>query len=280
MQFNKAQIIIIAVLLSLVGILVYLNFKSSTSDITPEVKTPSEAVVYQFDFNDYLNSLKDSVPANVWADLSQQMAMADSSEARLFVISDIGRKFDSLGFPLVGAHYFSKLASRINDENSWFNAGLKYYEVAATSEDTAKQTYATNQAIIAFEKVIALNEGNIEAKNALAICYIHNDLDIMKGVQLLKDVTKRDSNNIEANYTLGMLSMRSGQADKAVGRFETLVRLQPMNPEFHYYLGEAYNQMGKKKEALKEYETFKTLVPDESQKKNIEVTINNLKNSN
>jgi tetratricopeptide (TPR) repeat protein len=280
MQFNKAQIIIIAVLLSLVGILVYLNFKSSTSDITPEVKTPSEAIVYQFDFNDYLNSLKDSVPANVWADLSQQMAMADSSEARLFVISDIGRKFDSLGFPLVGAHYFSKLASRINDENSWFNAGLKYYEVAATSEDTAKQTYATNQAIIAFEKVIALNEGNIEAKNALAICYIQNDLDIMKGVQLLKDVTKRDSNNIEANYTLGMLSMRSGQADKAVGRFETLVRLQPMNPEFHYYLGEAYNQMGKKKEALKEYETFKTLVPDESQKKNIEVTINNLKNSN
>ena len=181
---------------------------------------------------------------------------------------------------MVGAHYFSKFASRINDENSWFNAGLKYYEVAATSEDTATQTYATNQAIVALEKVIALNEGNIEAKNALAICYIQNDLDIMKGVQLLKDVTKRDSNNIEANYTLGMLSMRSGQADKAVGRFETLVRLQPMNPEFHYYLGEAYNQMGKKKEALKEYETFKTLVPDENQKKNIEVTINNLKNSN
>jgi tetratricopeptide (TPR) repeat protein len=280
MQFNKAQIIIIAVLLSLVGILVYLNFKSSTSDITPEVKTPTEAIVYQFDFNDYLNSLKDSVSAEVWAELSQQMAIADSAEARLFIISDLGRKFDSLGFPLVGAHYFSKLASRINDENSWFNAGLKYYEVAATSEDTATQTYATNQAIVALEKVIALNEGNIEAKNALAICYIQNDLDIMKGVQLLKDVTKRDSNNIEANYTLGMLSMRSGQADKAVGRFETLVRLQPMNPEFHYYLGEAYNQMGKKKEALKEYETFKTLVPDENQKKNIEVTINNLKNSN
>jgi DNA-binding SARP family transcriptional activator len=74
--------------------------------------------------------------------------------------------------------------------------------------------------------------------------------------------------------------MRSGQVDKAVGRFETLVKLQPMNPEFHYYLGEAYNQMGKKKDALREYETFKTLVPDEGAKKNIEVTINNLKNSN
>jgi regulator of sirC expression with transglutaminase-like and TPR domain len=74
--------------------------------------------------------------------------------------------------------------------------------------------------------------------------------------------------------------MRSGQSDKAVARFETLVKLQPMNPEFHYYLGEAYGQMGKKKEAIRSFETFKTLVPDDNAKKNIEVTINNLKNSN
>lgn len=280
MQFNKAQIIIIAVLLSLVGILVFLNFKSSTSDYKPEIKEIGESISYEFDFESYLSSIKDSVGLEVWADLSLSMQQADSAEARLFVISDLSRKFDSLGFPLIGAHYFSKLANRINDENSWFNSGLKFYEFAATTEDTAMQTYATNRAIVAFEKVIALNENNIEAKNALAICYIQNDLDIMKGVQLLKDVTKRDSNNIDANYTLGMLSMRSGQAEKAVGRFETLVKLQPMNPEFHYYLGEAYNQMGKKKEALKEYETFRTLVPDEGAKKNIEVTINNLKNSN
>ncbi len=280
MQFNKAQIIIIAVLLSLVGILVYLNFKSSTSDYKPEIKEIADAKVYQFDFDAYLASVKDSVSADVWAILNGEIQKADSANARLFELSDLARKFDSLKFPLIGAHYFSKLASRINDENSWFNAGLRYYEFAATSEDTAMQMYASKQAIVAFEKVIALNENNIEAKNALAICYIQNDLDIMKGVQLLKDVTKRDSNNIDANYTLGMLSMRSGQSEKAVGRFETLVKLQPMNPEFHYYLGEAYNQMGKKKEALKEYETFKTLVPDEGAKKNIEVTINNLKNSN
>jgi tetratricopeptide (TPR) repeat protein len=280
MQFNKAQIIIVAVLLSLVGILVYLNFKSSTSEILPEIKSPTKTVVYQFDFDAYISSIKDSVSMEVWASLKESMIQADSSEARLFMLSDLSRKFDSLGFPLIGAHYFSKLANRINDENSWFNAGLRFYEFAATNEDTAMQMYATKEAIVAFEKVIALNENNIEAKNALAICYIQNDMDIMKGVQLLKDVTKRDSNNIEANYTLGMLSMRSGQVDKAVGRFETLVKLQPMNPEFHYYLGEAYNQMGKKKDALREYETFKTLVPDEGAKKNIEVTINNLKNSN
>jgi biopolymer transport protein ExbB len=60
------------------------------------------------------------------------------------------------------------------------------------------QIYASKEAIKAFEKVISLNENNVEAKNALAICYIQNDLDIMKGVQILKDVVKRDSNNVQA----------------------------------------------------------------------------------
>lgn len=280
MQFNKAQIIIIGVLLSLVGILVYLNYKSATPDVLPTPSTGAVAAPRSFDFDAYLGSLKDSVSATTWEYVQAQTADASKPEARIYEIAAIANTWDSLGFRLVGAHYFSKVAGKINDENSWFNAGLKFYEFAATCEDTSMQIYASKEAIVAFEKVISLNENNVEAKNALAICYIQNDLDIMKGVQLLKDVTRRDSNNIEANYTLGMLSMRSGQVDKAAARFETLVRIQPMNPEFHYYLGEAYSQMGKKMDAIKSFETFKTLVPDENAKKNIETTINNLKNSN
>jgi tetratricopeptide (TPR) repeat protein len=280
MQFNKAQIIIIGILLSLVGILVYLNYKSSTPDVLPTTSTGAITAPRSFDFDAYLSSLKDSVSTSTWEYVLSQTADANKTDARIYEVAAIASTWDSLGFKLAGAHYFSRVASKINDENSWFNAGLKFYEFAATCEDTSMQIYASKEAINAFEKVISLNENNVEAKNALAICYIQNDLDIMKGVQLLKDVTRRDSNNIEANYTLGMLSMRSGQVDKAVTRFETLVRIQPMNPEFHYYLGEAYSQMGKKMDAIKSFETFKTLVPDENAKKNIEITINNLKNSN
>jgi tetratricopeptide (TPR) repeat protein len=280
MQFNKAQIIILAVLLSLVGILIYMNYKSSTPDpeLSASVVTP---VTYApFDFNVYLAGLKDSVSAETWQLIISQTEVANKPNSRIFEIAGLSTTWDSLGFKLVSAHYFEKVAARIGDENSWFNAGLRFYEFAATCEDTSVQIYASKQAIQAFEKVISLNPENLEAKNALAICYVQNDLDIMKGVQLLKDVTRRDSNNIEANYTLGMLSMRSGQVDKAAVRFETLIRIQPMNPEFHYYLGEAYSQLGKKNEAIKSFETFKGLVPDEEAKKNIEISINNLKKSN
>ncbi|MCG9881048.1 MAG: tetratricopeptide repeat protein [Bacteroidia bacterium] len=280
MQFNRAQIIIIGVLAGLVGILVYLNYKSSTPDVLPTPSTGAVSAPRSFDFDSYLSSLKDSVSSETWAYINEQTEAANKPEARIYEIAAIANTWDSIGFKLVGAHYFAKVAGKINDENSWFNAGLKFYEFAATCEDTSMQIYASKEAIVAFEKVTALNENNVEAKNALAICYIQNDLDIMKGVQLLKDVTRRDSNNVEANYTLGMLSMRSGQVDKAVGRFETLVRIQPMNPEFHYYLGEAYSQLGRKMDAIRSFETFKGLVPDENAKKNIEITINNLKNSN
>ncbi len=73
--------------------------------------------------------------------------------------------------------------------------------------------------------------------------------------------------------------MRSGQWDKAITRFEKCVAIQPFNAEYHYFLGEAYSQSGKKNEAIKEFETFRGLVPDEEVKKNIDITINKLKNT-
>jgi cytochrome c-type biogenesis protein CcmH/NrfG len=132
-------------------------------------------------------------------------------------------------------------------------------------------------AITSFEKVVAINEQNLEAKNAMAICYVQNDLDIMKGVQILKDVVKRDSNNVQANYTLGMLSRRSGQWDKAKIRFEKLAKLDPLNSEAYFYLGETYSSLNMKKEAIIAYETCMNLIPNQESKDEIKKLIDNLK---
>ncbi|MDP1725162.1 MAG: tetratricopeptide repeat protein [Bacteroidota bacterium] len=279
MRFNKAQIIIIAVLLGMVVILVYLNFKTPESTIAQAVAPSGERLQKQFDFNEYLSGLKDSLSSEANQRIQEQTQLAKAPDAGVFTLLNLANTWDSLHFRMVSAFYLTQLAARVNDENSWFNAGLKYYEFAATCQDTSMQVYAANQAIFAFEKVVMLNENNLEAKNALANCYIQTSSDIMKAVQLLKDVTNRDSFNVEAHYTLGMLSMRSGQWDKAITRFEKCVAIQPFNAEYHYFLGEAYSQSGKKNEAIREFETFRGLVPDEEVKKNIDITINKLKNT-
>lgn len=278
MRFNKAQIIILLVLLSLVGYLFYMNYMTPESELKPTTAI-NRPDAKPFDFETYKASLGDSLSLETKANIAEQTRIAEAADAGVFAIAQLANSWDSLGFRLMAANYLEKVANKVNDENSWYRAGQKYYEFSALTEDTGMMIYATNKAIYSFEKVVALNENNIEAKNSLAICYIKDDLDIMKGVQILKDIVNRDSTNIQANYTLGMLSMRSGQMDKAVQRFETLTKLNPTNPDFYYFLGQCYMSLENKNQAIKAFETFQKLVPDMDAKKNIETTIINLKNS-
>ena len=78
MQFNKAQIIIVAVLLSMVGLLVYLNYKSSTPDVLPTASTAANQPVRSFDFNDYLAGLKDSMSATAWEEIVAKTTLANN----------------------------------------------------------------------------------------------------------------------------------------------------------------------------------------------------------
>lgn len=278
MRFNKAQIIILGVLLATVGVLIYLNFKTPTEVPSEYEGNAGEFYAKPFSLDDYFAVVYDSLDAGSRDFINELLELNKQDTSNIYPKLKLAQVYDSLGFPLASGFYYNQIANKLNDENSWYKAGFKYYETAATTEDSITQNFATQKAINAFEKVILLDADNIEAKNALAICYIKNDQDIMKAVQLLKDVTRRDSSNIDANYTLGILSMRSGQMDKAVQRFELLTKVQPLNPEFYYYLGECYVSLGKKPEAIKAFETFKQLVPSQEAKDNIQLTINNLKN--
>lgn len=278
MHFNRAQIIIILVLLSMLGILFYLNYKTPEAELQP-VSESNLPAAEPFDFDLYLTNLNDSISPLAKQIIETQTNALKDEKNSLFAMAQIAHTWDSLGFKLVTAYYLEKIAQKVNDENSWNTSGNKFYEFSAITEDTAMQLYATQKAIQSFEKTVAINENNLDAKNSLAICYVQNDLDVMKGVQLLKDIVKRDSNNVQANYTLGMLSMRSGQMDKALIRFETLTRIEPMNPDFYYFLGQCYLSLENKNKAILAFENFKKLVQDPEAKKNIDKTITNLKNS-
>lgn len=279
MQTNKSYIVIIISLVLLASGLAYLNFNSTGSEIPIENTDSTSIVSKPFNYDDYFIAVRDSIkPAIKFRiDSLERLIKTDTGNYQAHVL--LARLYDESQLGLVAAQYVNDIAIRLNDERSWFNSGLKFYDFAANTVDTGAQIYASKKAIAAFEKVIAINEHNLEAKNAMAICYVQNDLDVMAGVQLLKDVIKRDSNNVQANYTLGMLSRRSGQWDKARIRFEKLAQLDPLNSEAYFYLGEAYSSLNMKKEAIIAYETCMNLIPsaNEDSKKDIKKLIDNLK---
>jgi uncharacterized protein HemY len=98
----------------------------------------------------------------------------------------------------------------------------------------------------------------------------------MKGIGLLLEVVKQDPNNLKANLNLGMFSMKSGQFEKAVERFKTVIAQKP-EVEPYFYLAESYKQLGMRKEAIAAYQKCKEMMPDPTFGQRIDEYIKELK---
>ena len=68
----------------------------------------------------------------------------------------------------------------------------------------------------------------------------------MQGITLLREILEADPKNELALFNLGMLSIQSGQYDKAVERLEALVKINPDHTQGHLLLGIALMNTGEK----------------------------------
>lgn len=266
MRISKSQAIVLLFTIAIVGSLTYMGFK--TSRVSQDDATAVSVVTNSLEMltDEEINSLPDS--------LKMQVSAEDNNTV---VLKQLITGMDSLGKRLVSARLMEQLAGLDPNESNWMIAGSKYYSIAVMSNDSNLFQDAGSHARDAFEKALQLNPQSLDAKNALASCYVDIDKDIMKGVGLLKQVVATDSNNVQALFTLGMLSMQSGQWDKAKQRFERLTELQPFNPEYYYYVGEVYAKSGDTKAAIESYEKCKTLLKDKTAQKEIQTLIDKLK---
>ncbi len=269
MKFNGKQILLVAIALGVITTLFVMGYK------TPFAQSSAKGVSVaskQFDVDGFLKEQKLKLtPA-----LQQQVEVLEADKNNKESLVLLVNLWDSLKVTYAGAYYTYKLAQIENDEITWFAAGSKFYNVANFSVDSVIGIDAIAKARDAYAKVVELNPANLQAKSALAVCIIQGDNDVMKGVGLLKEVVATDSNNVQAIFTLGMLSIQSNQFDKAEERFEKLIKLEPFNPEYYFYLGEVYAKGGNVAKAIKTYETCRTLLTDKEAKKEIDQIINKL----
>ncbi len=266
MQISRNQILVLVSVFAVVIFFTVSGYKSSRSGVSISTNDATRVADLESMVKEEEQRLPDSL-------LKRVVVLKGSGNdlKRLVVL------WDSLGKPLPAAYYMWQLAEKEPSGNNWMVTGSKYYNVAMLSSDTNIFMEAGKHAKSAFAKALELEPENIDAKNALAACYVDVDHDIMKGVGLLKEVIGKDSNNIQATFTLGMLSIQSGQLEKAKQRFEKLIRLQPFNAEYYYYLGEVYAKGGEIDKAIQTYEKCKTLLSDKSAQQEIETIINKLK---
>jgi tetratricopeptide (TPR) repeat protein len=105
-------------------------------------------------------------------------------------------------------------------------------------------------------------ELKINPKNAAAEYYVgelaRQDDHLPEAIAHFTAATKLYPNFAEAHAGLGRCLLDSGKTAEAVGPLERAVRLAPGNPAFHLALATAYQRLGRKEEAGREFDLQKT----------------------
>jgi lipopolysaccharide biosynthesis regulator YciM len=101
----------------------------------------------------------------------------------------------------------------------------------------------------------------------------------MQGISPVKGIAEKNPQNVYAQMVLGLGGMKSGQYDKAIERFNLIVKTDPANMEAMFHLAECYELKGDKTNAVKWYEVIKSGVQDVNLKKAIAERIKQLKAS-
>ncbi len=182
-------------------------------------------------------------------------------------------------YPLA-AMYTAELATTYPSDSSWDLAGDNYTRAYISSGNNMPlRSFLVEGSIVAYEKALELKPESIPVEVKLASTYMDNEVDIMKGVTLLKGVTEREPNNTTANLILGRYGIVSGQYKKAVQRLETVIKTDSTNAEAYYFMAEAYNGLGDKKKAIELFEKCKTLLNNPQFSSDIDKYIESIKNS-
>ena len=74
----------------------------------------------------------------------------------------------------------------------------------------------------------------------------------MQGIGMLTKLAEENPTNTAVFLTLGRLAMRTGQFEKAKGRFETVIKLDAKNTDAHCLLAKALEGLNDLEGAKKE----------------------------
>jgi tetratricopeptide (TPR) repeat protein len=215
---------------------------------------------------------KERVRANALID---QQAVASSAE-KAGALDKLVFVLDSLQKPAASAYYMQMKARQTNSKADWTKTAERYY---AGASYFPSGRVLIDSAIHAFGKVLEIDPKDLNAKTGLGVCYVEGTSDPMKGVGLLKDVLAADSNYVDALLNLGNFGMTSGQYEKAISRFEKVLKLKPEYILLYVKIAEAYEKLGNKEKTIEYLEKYVSREDNVMLRTSIQNEINKLKKS-
>jgi len=117
-------------------------------------------------------------------------------------------------------------------------------------------------AIFIYRDILAKNKYFLDAKIALARCYLKTG-NLKEAENTLKDALKQDKKNVLALNLLGRVYIAQKQFDKAKESFENAIRIEPVNIEAKYGLADLYRAKRDYPHAINIYNKLIKIYPQE-----------------
>jgi cytochrome c-type biogenesis protein CcmH/NrfG len=260
-MFSAKQIAVIALIVVLVAALFSLNIKGLQKEETTKPTTAAkEQAVVALSLEQVSESAKQTINASLAAEItSLETALKNADEqSKLALYKQLAQKWDDVNVATPSAFYKELVAQTESTYENWVVAGDQLTTAYQTTQDSTSQPALVQKAITAYQTALKLNPASLDAKTGLGSAYVSGTANPMQGIQLLLEVVKEDPKNVKANTNLGLFSMRSGQFDKAIIRFKTVIEQKP-DPEAWFYLATSYENLGQNKDAILAYEKSKEL---------------------
>ncbi len=240
------------------------------------VAISSEPVSSEVLLNDAKIAIKAADKASIEV-LEKQLASTQGNEKRE-VLKKISSEWNKLGNFAAGGVYAQQIAELTPSDTSWAIAGTTYAIGFKKMKDETVREFCTKRAIKAFEAAISLNPSVSDSKINLALCYVEGaGAQPMKGIKMLTALADKEPNNVGLFLTLGQMAITTGQHEKAIGRFEHIIQIDPKNEEAYCLIAQEYETINKMAEAKNAYAKCAELTKNQNLKKQATDIVKNLK---
>lgn len=194
-------------------------------------------------------------------DMAQNTGTAASFESQIATISQAENPADSLRLLSEAIETYQKqnrydsaaqLAAHFAEQTGQFAylalAAESYYAAFTYAVKAERVALFSEKAQLFLKKVLAEKPDMSDFKVKLGMTYVGANKP-MQGVKLIKEVLENEPENRSALYSLGVLSMQSGQHEKALQRFKTLRPLEEDDTQVAFYMALCYKALKKNGQA-------------------------------
>ncbi|MBC7615834.1 MAG: tetratricopeptide repeat protein [Pedobacter sp.] len=276
---RSKQVITIAAMLALVGFLFTREVKGLVKP-KEESKPVATSNIPSFSIDEASAIGMASISANLAKDITilESAYKNASGTEQVTQAKQLAQKWDDVEQSTPSAMYLEVVANKEPALPNWLAAGTRFLKAFDNSVDSLVRSSLLQKANTSFTKAMALDSTNLEAKTGLGITIVNGMGAPMQGIMMLREVVEKEPKNLKANMNLGVFAIKSGQFDKAIIRFNTIIKTIKETPDAYFYLGRAYESLGNKTEAIDAYLNSKKLAANPTFSSFIDKKVAELKN--